>query len=131
MKLTDIMKKKIIADYIDSGNYSQVAKKYGVSRTTVAKVVKSDSESCEKLQQKKDENTKDVLDYMQAKSGAVCELIDLYLKALISPEKMQKASVQQIATALGIVIDKFTAPNTESDSDTGGVVIMPEVISDE
>ena len=49
VKLTDEMRKKIIADYVDCENYSAVARKYGVSRTTVSNIVNNDSAICEKL----------------------------------------------------------------------------------
>lgn len=127
MKLTDEMRKKIIADYVDYENYSAVARKYGVSRTTVSNIVNNDSAICEKLHRKKEENTQSVLEYMDSKKDAVCELIDLYLGELVSPAKTEKATLAQIATALGIVIDKFTAVKANNDSSEQGVVLMPEV----
>lgn len=127
MKLTDEMRKKIIADYVDCENYSAVARKYGVSRTTVSNIVNNDSAICEKLHRKKDENTQSVLEYMDSKKDAVCELIDLYLGELVSPVKTEKATLAQIATALGIVIDKFTAVKANNGSSEQGVVLMPEV----
>ncbi len=130
MKLTDELRKKIIADYIDSENYSTVARKYNISRTTVSNVVNSDSAICEKLHRKKEENIKNVLEYMGEKNNAVCELIDLYLKELVSPEKLEKATLSQIATTLGIIIDKFTAVQSEKDNGGQGVIIMPMVMDD-
>lgn len=130
MKLTDAEKKQLTADYIECKNYSAVARKYGVSRTTVANIVKSDNEICEKLQQKKEENAKNVLEYMGEKGEKVCTLINLYLDELSSPERLEKATISQIATAMGIIIDKFTNIQAESVKDEG-VIIMPEVISNE
>lgn len=127
MKVTDELKKKIVADYVDCENYSAVAKKYKLSRTTVTNIVKSDTETGEKLQEKKEQNSKDVLEYMDGKKEAVCELIDVYLRELISPDKLDKATLSQIATALGIVIDKFTAVKANNGSSEQGVVLMPEV----
>ena len=43
--LTDREKKKIIADYAECGNYSQVARKHKVSFDTVKRVVISDPET--------------------------------------------------------------------------------------
>ena len=48
-KLTDKKKKLIIADYIECGNYSEVARKHNVSDTTVRKLVKSDKTSSKKI----------------------------------------------------------------------------------
>ena len=36
-RLTDKQKKKIIADYVESGSYRATAKKFGVSKSTVHK----------------------------------------------------------------------------------------------
>lgn len=52
-KLTDKQKKLIIADYIDCGNYSEVARKYKVSDTAVRKIIKADKDSVKKFEQKK------------------------------------------------------------------------------
>lgn len=105
-RLTDKQRKKIIADYIDCGNYSAAAKKNGVSRTTVKNIIASDSESCEKLHRKKEQNTADILAYMESRKDAVCGILELYLDALTAPEKIEKATLPQIATSMGILIDK-------------------------
>ena len=55
--LTDREKKKIIADYAECGNYSQVARKHKVSFDTVKRVVISDPETVKKAEQKKEQNT--------------------------------------------------------------------------
>lgn len=52
--LTDREKKKIIADYAECGNYSQVARKHKVSFDTVKRVVISDPETVKKAEQKKE-----------------------------------------------------------------------------
>ena len=55
-RLTDKQKKKIIADYVEIGSYNAVAKKHGVSDTTVKRIVSTDFEMLEKVEQKKEEN---------------------------------------------------------------------------
>ena len=60
----------------------------------------------EKLEQKKEQNTVDVLAYMESQKGIVCEILQKGLAALNSPEKLAEASPSQIATALGTLIDK-------------------------
>ena len=106
--LTDKEKKKIIVDYINCENYSQVARKHKVSVQTVKRVVLRDGETVKKVKQKKDQNTADILSFMDDKKQDVCGIIGLYLNYLKDPRKLDKASVQSIATSLGIVIDKFT-----------------------
>lgn len=106
--LTDKEKKKIIVDYINCENYSQVARKHKVSVQTVKRVVLQDGETAKKVKQKKEQNTADILSFMDDKKQDVCDIIGLYLNYLKDPRKLDKASVQSIATSLGIVIDKFT-----------------------
>ena len=113
-RFTDKEKKQIIADYIECENFSAVARKHKCSRTAVAKIVNADSESCEKLQDKKDKNTEDILAHMDKKKKNVCGVIDALLDALSDEEKIGRANLQQVATSLAIVIDKFTE-RTEAD----------------
>lgn len=108
-RLTDKKKKKIVADYLELGSYNAVAKLHGVSRQTVKNVATSDPDIGHKLQQKKDENTADILAYMESKRGIVCEILGKGLEALNDPEKLKEATPAQITTAMGTLIDKWTA----------------------
>ena len=111
-RLTDKQKKKIIADYVQFGSYNATAKVNGVSLNTVKKIVQGNADIAEMCNQKKDKNTADILAYMDSQKGVVCEIIGKGLAALNNPEKLAEASPAQITTALGTLIDKFTA-NTE------------------
>ena len=108
-RLTDKQKKKIVADYLELGSYNATAKRNNVSDTTVKRIVLESGEIAEKLEQKKAENTADILAYMESKRGVVCEIIDKGLTALNDPEKLAEASPAQITTALGTLIDKWAA----------------------
>lgn len=108
-RLTDKQRKKIVADYLELGSYNAAAKLNGVSNHTVKRVVLEIPEMAEKLQQKKEENTADILAYMESKRGIVCEIIEKGLIALNSEEKLAEASPAQITTALGTLIDKWSA----------------------
>lgn len=94
--LTDRQKKKIIADYAELGNYSQVAKKHKVSFDTVKRVVLRDPETLKKTEQKKEQNTADILAHMETKKNAVNQIIDRYLLALLDEEKIEKATPAQL-----------------------------------
>lgn len=106
--LNDREKKQIIAEYITCGSYNAVAKKYKVADTTVKRIVERDPEMQKKVEQKKAENTKDVLAFLDLKKEDACLFIEKALEALCSTEKIAAAPLSQIATAMGIVIDKFT-----------------------
>lgn len=115
--LTDRQKKKMIADYAELGSYRAVARKHKVSDGTVKRICERDLETTQKIAQKKNENTADILAFMDGKKETVCDIISLYLEYLQDPQKLDKASVQSIATSLGIIIDKFTR-DAEKQADT-------------
>lgn len=107
-RLTDRQKKKIVADYVQVGSYNAVAKINGVSANTVKNVVKAQgAEFAGKCEQKKEENTADILAYMESQKGLVCEIIGKGLAELAKPEKLEGATMSQITTALGTLIDKW------------------------
>lgn len=106
-RLTDKQKKKIIADYVELGSYNSVAKKHKVSATTVKKLVLKDNECVKKCEQKKEENTADILAYMDTKKDVVCAIIGNYLEALLDKNKISRATTVQLSTTLGTLIDKF------------------------
>lgn len=106
-RLTDKQKKKIIADYVELGSYNAVAKKNNVSRQTVKNIVAKDTEIGQKLQEKKEQNTRDIMQYLESQKDKVCEIIGKGLDVLNNEEKLQTANPAQITTALGTLIDKF------------------------
>ena len=107
-KLTDKEKKKIIADYVNNQNYSETARINGVSVDTVRRLVLNDSEIVNNLKQKKEENTKDILNYMDSIYDKQKNIIDLSLSAL--EEKLSSpdmfTNVKDIATVYGVIFDK-------------------------
>ena len=106
-RLTDKKKKKIIADYVQLGSYNATAKVNGVSLNTVKKIVQGNADIAEMCNEKKEQNTVDILAYMESQKGIVCEILEKGLVALNSPDKLAEASPSQITTALGTLIDKW------------------------
>lgn len=115
-KLTDKQKKKIIAESVNGSSMTALAKKYGVSTATIHRVVHGDEKLKEKVEQKKAENTVSILAFMDSKKNDVCGLIDKLLAAMCDEDKLAAATVNQLATAMGIVIDKYTARETPQSS---------------
>lgn len=107
-QLTDKERKQMVADYVTTQNYRKVAAKWGVSDATVRKWVMQDGATLKKCEQKREQNTQDVLEHMDAQKDAIIGLLDSYVAALCDPGKISKASILQLATALGIIIDKYT-----------------------
>lgn len=106
-RLTDRQRKRVIADYVETGSYNAVAKKYGISRQTVKNIVLKDPEIGQTLQQKKEQNTADILTHMAGKKDKVCKIVDAYLDALLDEDRLERANPAQLTTAMGTVIDKF------------------------
>lgn len=106
-RLTDRQKKKIIADYVQLNNYCAVAKINNVSATTVKNIVLASADFVEKCEQKKEENTADVLAYMGEHKDLVCSFIGKGLEMLNDPKKLAAANLSQITTAMGTLIDKW------------------------
>lgn len=128
-RLTDRQKKKILADYAQIGNYSAVAKVNGVSDKTVRNIVLKNPEISEKFEQKKEQNTADILAYMDSKRDVVCEILGKGLDALNSPNKLAEATPAQITTAMGTLIDKWTeaTERQQGGADKEGVQIVIDV----
>ena len=108
-RLTDRQKKKIVADYLETESYNATAKKNGVCGQTVRRVVEESQGITENLKQKIEQNTTDILAYMESKRNIVCEILGRGLDALNDTEKLKGATPAQITTAMGTLIDKWTA----------------------
>lgn len=107
-KLTDKEKKKIIADYVNNQNYSETARMNNISVNGVKNIVLADNEFANKCKQKKEENTKDILEYMDTIYDKQKNVIDLSLSAL--EKKLEDpdmfTNVKDIATVYGVIFDK-------------------------
>lgn len=117
LHLSDMTRKKIIADKISGMSYRAVAQKYGISKYHVERVVKSDPAFSQKVEEKKEQNTLEMLAYFDGQKGKAQELLTSIIEALGDPEKLAKANVRDLATAYGIIADKFiaTSPKTGED----------------
>ena len=131
-RLTDRQKKKILADYLETQSVNAAAKKNKVSWDAANKVLKEAGEVEKKLEQKKEQNTADILAYMESQRDIVCQIIGKGLAVLNDPEKLAEATPSQITTALGTLIDKWTqAQGMGADEAGTGVVQMPSVLPEE
>ena len=109
VKITDDLRKKIIADYVQNGNLRETARMNGnISPNTVKKIVNENKEFEQLCTQKQEQNTKDILEYMSSNYEKQKKVIDLSLDAMIS--KLEKddifTSLKDIATVYGIIFDK-------------------------
>ena len=107
-KLTDKKRKKIIADYTEIGSYNEVARINGVARNTVKNVVLKNKDVAKMCQAKKEENTKDILQYMDNIVEKQKKIIDLSLDVL--EEKLSNpdffTNIRDVAIVYGTIFDK-------------------------
>ena len=133
-KLTDKQKKKIIAEYVDNGNYSETARINNTTDTTVRTIIKDNKDmALEKMEQKKQQNTKDILEYMEETKEKRKKVIDLCLEKM--EERLNKdelMNIRDIATAYGVLVDKSLKVNemngNVNNSNTNVPIIKLEVV---
>jgi hypothetical protein len=101
-RLTDLQKKQIIGAYEEIGNYSVVGKKFGVTGSTVKRIVEK-----EKAESEEAKDTADILTHVAQKKGEVIELMDVYLQRLQDPKVVEGATPSQLTSVLSMLIDKF------------------------
>lgn len=116
-RLTDKQKKKIIADYVQLGSYNATAKMNGVSLNTVKNIVRGNADIAQKCKQKKEQNTADIISYMESQRNDVCTVLGICLAALKNPDKYAKSTPREIATTMAILIDKYTANSGDNITD--------------
>lgn len=107
-RVPDKKKKKIVADYLETQSVNAAAKLNNVSWGTAKSVLAELGELEKILEEKKEQNTADIMAYMESKRDIVCEIIGNGLEALRNPKKLSEASPAQITTALGTIIDKWS-----------------------
>lgn len=109
-KFNDKDKKRILADYINCQNYSEVARKWNTSKQTIIRIVGSfgQSEVEQKITQKKQENTQTTIEYMQTQHETKKRILDKILKAIESKAEDidMFTNIKDLATAYGIILDK-------------------------
>ena len=121
-RLTDRQKKKIVADYLETESYNATAKKNGVCGQTVRRVIEESQGITENLKRKKEENTADILAYMDSRRKQVCDIIEVGLAVL--PEKIQTAkTASEVTTAVGTLIDKWALVKSEGEEGKVQVII--------
>ena len=109
-RLTEKEINKIVADYITTQNYSETSRINNVNEKTVRRIIKEQNhdEMKKKAEQKKEEDTKDILEYMNSIKEKQKKIIDLSLQAL--EDKLESpdmfTNVKDIATVYGVIFDK-------------------------
>ncbi len=71
-----------------------------------------------------------MLAYMESRKVQVQGIIDSYLKALANPEKIKAATPSEIATALSIVMDKFTKHISVNTDEMNDIIMKMETLAE-
>lgn len=111
-RLTDKEKKEIIAYYIECQNLRETARKFNREPSTIKRLIEKDDETQQEIKQKatqkRNENTKSVLETMESKKDAKISLLNKILEAM--EKKVDNldmfTSIKDLATAYGIILDK-------------------------
>lgn len=107
-RLSDKEKKQIIAYYIECQNLRETARKFNVSPDTVNRLIKQEKDIEQNLSQKKQENTKTVLQELDKTKEKRIKLINKMIDKM--DEKVDNldmfTNVKDLATAYGIIVDK-------------------------
>lgn len=108
VKLTDKQRKQIIKDFIECQNKSEVARKYGISDTAVAKIIKSDPDSLNKLEEKKQETTANLMQTIEDSSNDIAVLMkDLIAAMGVKAKTVDNfTNIKDYSTAFGTLFDK-------------------------
>ena len=123
-KLTDRQRKQITAEYVaGDGRVSQqkLADKYHVSRQAISTILSSEK-TCEKLRNKKEENTLSMLEYLDSRKNTAQALMEKIL--VLSEEDIAKANLRDKMGALKILSEVFGAKQGENIGNNGSQVIV-------
>lgn len=117
--LTNEEKAAIILSYIEAPLYSAAAKKCGTSAATVKKVISATPYINELVAIHKS-SCMSAGAFLKEKQAAILGVINKCLAILNDDDKLQAATLPQIASAMGTLLDKFVLSDNEavhSDSD--------------
>lgn len=129
-KLTDRQRKQIIAEYVAGDgkvSHRDLAAKYKVSPTTIAKVLQDDK-SVQKCAHKKEENTLSMLEYLDSRKNTAQALMEKILT--LSEKDIASAKLRDKMGALKILAEVFATPKGKEGSESDGGVKFEFVFKD-
>ncbi len=108
---SDEKKRKIQKDYIRLKSYKKCALENNMSVYMVKKALGKFDKKEENVVQSENQ---DIDEYMEKKRKDALDFIGKCLSTMASDEKLTNAPINQIASAMGVVMDKFTKKEKES-----------------
>ena len=133
---TDKEQKEIIAYFLECNNYSQTARKFGMSDTGVRKIIKRSAgkESTKQLEEKKNNNTQEVIKDMDDRKETVKRVLGKLMQNI--EDKCDNVdmftTLRDLAMAYGTIVDKefkrqeleLKKKELESDDSLNGSIIQ-------
>jgi len=83
-----------------------------------------------RAKKQKAQNENVILNHINSKKGDVCRLIDELLREIGSDERISNAPLNQLASVVGTLIDKFSANEKPSGNDEGELSHIFEYFKD-
>ena len=118
-KLSDRQRKQIIAEYTTGGTSQRaLAEMYHVSQKTISKILSSE-EVRQKVSDKKEENTRSMLEFLDEQKGKAQSLMQKLLNA--SEQDIQQASLRDKMGAIKILSEVFAPRKSEESKANEGV----------
>lgn len=125
-KLTDRQRKRIITEYVEGGiSQRKLAERYHVSQKTISTILK-DEEVRQKVSHKKEENTQDMLAFLDDRKQSAMTLIDEILVSAV--QKIRKAPLRDQMGAIKILSEVFGkgGGNRGGNEPVTEIIIQPE-----
>ena len=94
-KLNEQQKLQAVVDYAECHNYSEVARKYGVTDNTIRRIVEANADFFENVEKEKELAAEDVLTHMSKQLGKVNLIIDKFLDRLSSDELIKNGDLYE------------------------------------
>ena len=106
--LTQEQKTEIIAYLVQTQNNRETARHFGISEATVRNIRKEHPELTQQFATKNEAARTDALEWLACQGTRFESILDGLLGELQNKEKLQEASMREVATVFGIVCDKLT-----------------------
>lgn len=122
-KLTDEERKKIVALYVECQNMNEVARQFNVSWQTIKNIVSAEESTLKRLEEKKQENTLDMIEWLDQNKWMMQSVMYRCLTCLDDPERYNKVRPSELATVFGIMYDKSIGiPNMGAEGKSGNLL---------